>query len=164
MRGFLDFLIVLIAIVMIIVTASVVSPQVFTSPLTDTDTTLSTPQEAPVEPPVLVVDSIKFCQEVGVDGCSTHSTSFTNVRRVYATVAYSQAQVGEYYAFVWVKKAGTNEIELAGDGEGISEESGSFTTSLTGTNEDLPLSAGTYVFKIVDEDDSVLDAAQFVVN
>ena len=180
MRGFFNLVVAAIAIISIITTALFVAPIVTGGPIpffgepekddsgssggSGGSSTPQAPPAAPPEPPVLVVDSLMFCQQLDGDSCSTHSTSFTNIQRVYATVEYSQAKIDEYFAFVWYKKTGSIETELSGDGQGIVEEAGSFTTSLTAISEDQPLSMGTYVFKLVNEDDEVLKAAEFIVN
>lgn len=167
MRGLVWFA-WLFAVIIAAVVAFFVAPIVLPTTTTPTTTTPDTPQLPPVQPAApaqFVVDSIKFCQ-APVDGiCTTHSTSFSNPNRVYVTAAYSKAEIGKVVSFMWYKKTGITEEQIAGDAETALEASGNLNTGLgqTPEGEGMPLTTGTYVFKVLDEAGKIMKAAEFVV-
>ena len=164
MKGILP-IIWLIAIVIMAIAAFFVAPAVggiFVPQTPATPQTPASPITGPTLPPaqpaessLLVVDSLKFCQTLTEGVCATHSTSFTSPSRVFVTITYSQAKVGEVLAFRWFKAGSA----ISGDGQEITDASGSFTTSLGQTTEGMALSAGSYTFKILDaEGNPVMDS------
>ena len=156
MKGILPIIWLIAIVIMAIVTffvapavGGVFAPQAPASnPQTTTNPTVgpTLPPAQPAEPSLIVVDSLKFCQTLTDGACATHSTSFTSPSRVFVTLTYSQAKVGEVLAFRWFKAGSA----ISGDGQEITDASGSLTTSLGQTTEGMALSAGSYTFKILD--------------